>query len=80
MPMLTDAELINLFTYHAPTDGQKQRYAEIREAGLNLARVINRATPESGVADRMAAIRKVREAVATANMAIACNEEFGEGV
>ena len=65
-------ELNNLFTYHAPKGNQVKRYNEIREAAHNFARVIIDVTPQS--ADQTAAIRKVREAMMTANAAIACNE------
>jgi hypothetical protein len=58
-----------LFTYHAPSGGQPERYVRIREAGKALARTIQ-AECEPGP-DRTAAIRKVREAVMTANASIA---------
>lgn len=63
-------QLENLFTYHAPTADDVPKYAYIRSAALNLAKVIVANTPES--ADQTAAIRKVREAVMMANAAIAC--------
>ena len=65
-------DLNNLFTYHAPKGDQTERYQKIREAGKHLAQVIVDNTPAS--ADQTAAIRKIREAVMTANAAIACNE------
>ena len=68
--MLTDDELRNWFTYHAPDAGDVAAYGEIREAALALARSIVRHTPPS--ADQTAAIRKLREAVMTANAARAC--------
>lgn len=67
---MTDADLLNWFTYHAPTEAQREAYVAIRDTGLALARVILLMTPQS--ADQTAAIRKVREAVMTANAAIAC--------
>ena len=60
----------NWFSYHAPQGDQAERYGRIREAGAAFARVIEAETPAS--ADQTAAIRKVREAVMTANAAIAC--------
>lgn len=63
-------KLRNWFSYHPPTEGQPERYERIRSAGLQLAVVIEAETPPS--ADQTAAIRKVREAVMTANAAIAC--------
>jgi len=49
-----------------------QRYTTIREAALQFAKVLLANSP--ACADQTAAIRKVREAVMTANAAIACNE------
>lgn len=69
--MKFDKELLDhLFTHHPPTgDDQLERYAMIREFGLAFARMIVAQTPEGP--DQSAAIRKVREAVMTANAAIA---------
>ncbi len=69
MPIL-DSDLENWFTYHSPTPEQLPKYLEIREAGKAFAAVLLKKTPPS--ADQTAAIRKVREAVMTANQAIAC--------
>lgn len=60
----------NWFSYHAPTAEQQVAYGRIRAAGKALAEVIAANAPPS--ADQTAAIRKVREAVATANAAVAC--------
>lgn len=68
--MITKLAIENWFTYHKPTGGQPEAYVKIRDAGKALAEVILETTPES--ADQTAAIRKVREAVMTANAAIAC--------
>lgn len=65
-------DLQNQFTYHKPVGDQTERYAMIRTAGLNLAQVIVGNCPNN--ADRSAAIRLIREAVMTANAAIACGE------
>jgi hypothetical protein len=67
---LSDDDLKNWFTYHAPATGQAMKYERIRAAGLEMARTILADTPPS--ADQTAAIRKIREAVMTANAAIAC--------
>lgn len=61
-------KLENLFTYHVPTTRQQSALRDIRKAGLALAIVIEENTPNC--ADRAAAIRKVREAVMTANAAV----------
>lgn len=66
------AVLDNIFSYHSPKDGQPERYNRLREAGKHLAQAILDCTPVC--ADQSAAIRKVREAVMTANAAIAINE------
>ena len=60
----------NWFSYHPPKGDQIGKYEEIREAGKVFAKVIEKNTPPS--ADQTAALRKVREAVMTANAAIAC--------
>jgi hypothetical protein len=67
---ITPADLDTWFTYHAPEPGQQEKYIRIREAGRYFAQIILDCTPAS--ADQTAAIRKVREAVTTANQSIAC--------
>lgn len=62
-------DLDNIFSYHAPQEGDAEKYRAIRDAGKALAVAIVNNTPPS--ADQSAAIRKVREAVMTANAAIA---------
>ena len=69
---MEQAELDNIFSYHPPKDDQGERYIKIRDAGKQLAQTILDCTPKC--ADQTAAIRKVREAVMTANAAIAINE------
>lgn len=64
-------DLQNWFTYHTPTGDQLPRYDNLRNAALAFAKVILENTPSS--ADQSTAIRKVREAVMTANASIACN-------
>lgn len=63
------ADLEELFKYHPPDPDQQLKYVEIREAAKAFAKVILEKTPVS--ADQTAAIRKIREAVMTANAAIA---------
>lgn len=67
---MTPEQILNWFTYHSPSTEQLPKYQEIREAGAQLALSIAKNSPAS--ADQTAAIRKVREAVMTANAAIAC--------
>jgi hypothetical protein len=67
---ITDEQLVNLFTYHAPKPEQFDKYDVIRKSALQFARVLVENTPPS--ADQSAAIRLLRECVMTANAAIAC--------
>jgi hypothetical protein len=62
-------DIENIFSYHAPKGDQPQRYEAIRAAAKVLAQTIVDNCPPS--ADQTAAIRKVREAVMTANAGIA---------
>lgn len=59
------------FEYHPPTDDQRRAYEVLRAKAKELAECIVESCPPG--ADRTAALRKVREAVMTANAAIACN-------
>lgn len=72
MPRPTEDEIFSWFMYHAPNEVQIAQYLVIREKGKELADTIMLNCPES--ADRTVAIRKVREAVMTANASIACAE------
>jgi hypothetical protein len=60
----------NWFTHHPVSPEQVDHYQIIRAEGARFAKIIAMHTPLS--ADQTAAIRKVREAVMTANAAIAC--------
>lgn len=62
------ATLTEVFTYHAPSEPQINTMQEIRHGALQLAELIEAGCPSC--ADRSAAIRKLREAVMTANAAI----------
>ncbi len=68
---VTEQQIRTWFTYHSPTGGQAEKYSALRVAGEDLALSILRNTPPGP--DQTAAIRKVREAVMTANQAIACD-------
>lgn len=70
MPV-TKANLKDVFTYHAPTEIQLQQYAALRTAAHDFAFTILENTPTC--ADQQAALRLVREAVMTANAAVALN-------
>jgi hypothetical protein len=62
-------DLENIFKYHAPTPDQLPKYETLRSAAKAFAQSIVDNSPEGP--DQTAAIRKVREAVMTANAAIA---------
>lgn len=70
---VSNADIENWFTYHAPRADQLPRYERIRDEARKLAFVIRDSCPES--ADTTAALRKLREAVMTANSSIACGEK-----
>jgi hypothetical protein len=74
MPFKTTPEDIDhMFKYHPPKPDQVGRYEELREEARKFAQTILRLTP--GCPDQTVAIRKVREAVMTANDAIALEKE-----
>lgn len=70
--MITEQDIDNWFSYHAPNSTQVPRYEELRNKAKELANLILQYTPSS--ADQTAAIRKLRECIMTANAAIACGE------
>ncbi len=67
----TQAEIDNWFTYHSPNVGQIIQYGEIRTAAKIFAETINRHVPAG--ADKTAAMRKLRDTVMAANLAVACH-------
>ena len=62
-------DIDNVFEYHAPTAEKLVRYKAVREAAKHFARAVQDNAPAG--ADQSAALRKIREAVMTANAAIA---------
>ena len=70
MTKITTEQLYNWFVHHPPSGDHAERHAAIRDLGFELASVIVTLCPPC--ADTTAAVRKVREAVMTANAAIAC--------
>jgi hypothetical protein len=67
---ITVDDVENWFTYHPPKREQVDHYEILRDAARVFALAILAHTPDGP--DQTAAIRKVREAVMTANAAIAC--------
>ena len=67
--MLTRENVADVLAYQLPTGEATLKYGEIRESAYLFAVTILRLTPVGS--DQQAALRKVREAVMTANAAIA---------
>lgn len=66
---MTQDQLNNIFTYHAPTPAQIEVYAGLRGAGLQMASHINAICPESR--EKSLAITYIQQAIQMANAAIA---------
>jgi len=62
-------DIEDVFTYHPPSEEQRQKYEVIRAKAKELAQVLVDELPEC--ADKSAALRKLRESVMTANAAVA---------
>lgn len=69
---MTPDELVNRFRYHAPKEGQPERYVKIRNAALDMANLILELCP--GSRERSLAVTSLEEVVFWANAAIARNE------
>ncbi len=65
-------ELDKRFTYHAPKEGQTEKYEGIRYDAKEMANSIDRVCPESR--EKSLAFTKLEEAVFWANASIARNE------
>lgn len=70
---MTDEEIDNIFTYHAPNGYSVNRLEDIRNAAKIFAKILNELVPDC--ADKSAAVRKLRECVMTANAAIVLNQD-----
>lgn len=68
MPVTVD-NIEDVFTYHAPDADQTVAYLKLRNEARQFAKAIIELTPVC--ADQQAALRHLREAVMTANAAIA---------
>lgn len=70
-PTLDDLQQLETwFHHHSPTAEQLVAYKEIRDSAYAFARVLLEQCPPG--ADRAAAMRKLREAMMTANASVAC--------
>lgn len=70
---MTDEQIQNIFTYHAPFGNQAVKYVDIREKAKELALLIQSHCPESR--EKSLALTKVQEVVMWANASIAINEK-----
>ena len=70
--MLDEKEMTKRFTYHTPTEGQTQKYAEIRDMGKAFTEIVDTLCPNSR--EQALAITKIEEAVMWANASIARRE------
>ena len=66
-------DLNNRFTYHAPKEGQAERYEDLRKTGGQLALKILTETP--GCREQSLALTHCEEAIFWANAAIARNDK-----
>lgn len=66
-----DFKIENAFTYHAPKDGQPEKYQAIREKAKELAYLIKELVPDSR--EQSLAITKLEECSMWANAGIARN-------
>lgn len=62
-------QIENAFTYHAPKEGQPEKYQAIREKAKELAYLIDDAAPQSR--EKSLAMTKLEETVMWANASIA---------
>ena len=70
--MLKHNDIEKAYTYHAPKEGQPERYEAIRYKAKMLAAYINENCPDSR--EKSLAMTKLEEAVMWANASIARNE------
>lgn len=68
---MSNPQIENNFTYHAPKEGQPQMYTDIREKAKELAYLIEQLVPESR--EQSLAITNLEQAVFWANAGIARN-------
>lgn len=66
-----DAQIENKFTYHAPKDGQPEKYEALRAQLKAAAYLIQSLCPESR--ERSVAMTKLEEAMFWANASVARN-------
>jgi len=70
MPYIKQEDLDNWFIYHAPKEGQQEKYVAIRDKAKEFAELLVQLCPDCP--DTTVAVRHLRETVMIANQAIAC--------
>lgn len=75
---LSDQEIENRFTYHAPTGDQPQRYEQLRAKAKELAFLIRDLCPDSR--ERSVAMTDLESCVMWANASIARNNPVLDGI
>ncbi len=73
MDFTTKSDLVKRFSWHAPKEGQPEKYKQLRDKAKNLAYVIDNLCPNSR--EKSLALTNLEEAVFWANAAIARNEQ-----
>jgi hypothetical protein len=71
MPPIGDAQLANMFDYHAPTAESRPMHETVRQTLKTAAVMVHRSTPECP--EQTTAIRHIEMAMFYANAAIARN-------
>ena len=69
-------DLKKRFTYHAPKEGQPQKYENIRKQALGFAEILDAMCPDSR--EKSLAITALEEVVMWANASIARNEDASQ--
>ena len=71
---MTDYQIAQLFTYHAPFGTQKKRYEALRTEAYKLAIFIQNNCPDSR--EKSLAITNLQQCIMWANASIAINEQI----
>ena len=69
---MTNEQVQNIFTYHAPKNDQANRYEVLRMTARVMAEAIQNCSPESR--EKSLALTNLQQAIMWANAAIAINE------
>lgn len=70
---MTQDQLQNIFTYHAPFGDQSGRYEALRAHARGMALLIDKLCPDSR--EKSLAITNLQQAIMWANASIAINEK-----